>query len=239
MVVGASNNLPEEEALKALFDRFLLRVNCDNVPDESLESVLHAGWALESPKETRPALSVDEVIELQNQINTVAFGSVAKSLVELVGLIRKAGIYLSDRRVVKLQRMIAASAVMCDRTEAHLSDLWVMRYIWDTLEQQELLAAIVNRTLEGESNPDSEPVTRHMLSQTIHRPDAESLARDLESLANSIEQTSDQSELTIPADRLAILMNQIEWVENEQQRTKLKETADSLMLKLTNKGISE
>jgi len=30
-----------------------------------------------------------------------------------------------------------------------------------------------------------------------------------------------------------ILMNQIEWVENEPQRMKLKETADSLMQKLS------
>ena len=32
MVVGASNHLPEDEALGALFDRFLMRVRCDNVP---------------------------------------------------------------------------------------------------------------------------------------------------------------------------------------------------------------
>src|SRR5688572_26852601 len=30
MVVGASNRLPEDDALAALFDRFLLRVRCDN-----------------------------------------------------------------------------------------------------------------------------------------------------------------------------------------------------------------
>src|SRR5262247_494140 len=32
MVVSASNRLPEDDALTALFDRFLLRVRCDNVP---------------------------------------------------------------------------------------------------------------------------------------------------------------------------------------------------------------
>src|SRR5206468_11922127 len=34
MVVGASNRLPEEDALGALFDRFLMRVRCDNVPGD-------------------------------------------------------------------------------------------------------------------------------------------------------------------------------------------------------------
>src|SRR3954470_9410701 len=44
--VGASNHLPEEDALRALFDRFLMRVVCDNVPGERLGEVLDAGWQL-------------------------------------------------------------------------------------------------------------------------------------------------------------------------------------------------
>ena len=35
MVVGASNSLPEDDALAALFDRFLLRVRCDNVSSKN------------------------------------------------------------------------------------------------------------------------------------------------------------------------------------------------------------
>src|SRR5881394_2801108 len=41
MVVGASNRLPEDDALAALFDRFLLRVRSDNVADDHLAEVLH------------------------------------------------------------------------------------------------------------------------------------------------------------------------------------------------------
>src|SRR3954447_17036982 len=47
MVVGASNRLPEDDALGALFDRFLMRVPCENVPAEHLNDVLHAGWKLD------------------------------------------------------------------------------------------------------------------------------------------------------------------------------------------------
>src|SRR5262245_60352123 len=46
MVVGASNRLPDDDALGALFDRFLLRVRCDNVEREELADVLVAGWQL-------------------------------------------------------------------------------------------------------------------------------------------------------------------------------------------------
>lgn len=55
LVVSASNHLPEEEALKALFDRFLLRVHCGYVPEAELAAVLEAGWALEKSKRTIPA----------------------------------------------------------------------------------------------------------------------------------------------------------------------------------------
>src|SRR6516165_902866 len=48
MVVGASNRLPDDEALGALFDRFLVRVRCDNVPTEQLQNVLSAGWQLDT-----------------------------------------------------------------------------------------------------------------------------------------------------------------------------------------------
>src|SRR6478752_2904426 len=47
MVVGASNRLPEDEALGALFDRFLLRVGCYNVDETELAHVLSAGWELD------------------------------------------------------------------------------------------------------------------------------------------------------------------------------------------------
>ncbi len=95
MFVGASNHLPEDDALHALFDRFLLRVHCDNVPGERLSDVLTAGWKLAS-------------------------GSATKStFAELIHRIRHAGIPVSDRRAVKLQRVIAASALLSgrDRTD--------------------------------------------------------------------------------------------------------------------------
>src|SRR3954467_404993 len=55
MFVAASNRLPEDDALKALFDRFLLRVHCDNVAPEQLLAVLDAGWKLQRMDAAPPA----------------------------------------------------------------------------------------------------------------------------------------------------------------------------------------
>src|SRR4051794_22992950 len=62
MTVGASNRLPEEDSLSALFDRFLIRVPCDNVPTPRLGDVLDAGWQLDGAggKQPPPALSIED-----------------------------------------------------------------------------------------------------------------------------------------------------------------------------------
>jgi MoxR-like ATPase len=48
MFVSASNVLPEDEALNALLDRFLMRVKCDYADPDLLEAVLLAGRKLEN-----------------------------------------------------------------------------------------------------------------------------------------------------------------------------------------------
>src|SRR3954451_20073014 len=44
---SASNHLPEDDALRALFDRFLLRCHVDNLKRDAMPRLLLAGWELE------------------------------------------------------------------------------------------------------------------------------------------------------------------------------------------------
>src|ERR1700730_858377 len=44
---SASNHLPEDDALRALFDRFLLRCHVDHLKRAAMPGLLAAGWALE------------------------------------------------------------------------------------------------------------------------------------------------------------------------------------------------
>src|SRR5215468_8631218 len=64
--VGASNRLPEDDALKALFDRFLMRVHCDNVATEQLPEVLDAGWKLTSTAPAKSGLHFDDLRLVQS-----------------------------------------------------------------------------------------------------------------------------------------------------------------------------
>jgi len=225
MVVGASNHLPEDEALGALFDRFLLRVNCINVPDESLTDVLRAGWQMEKKVTTEPTISIQNVLDVQQLVPQVSFGDVTQKYVELVSRLRQAGIEISDRRAVKLQRTIAASAVMCGRMKADVSDMWVLRYIWDTVEQQEILESLIRQTIESGEATD---VVQHELVNLKRGPDAEQLASDLSKVVTVIEAATDPncSELAVQKDRLVIISGRLQWIENEQQRESLKAQVD-------------
>jgi len=215
MFVSASNHLPEDDALHALFDRFLLRVHCDNVPAEKLADVLIAGWQLASDGVAKSALHFNDLRVVQSALPTVELGAVRQPFAELVHRIRHAGIPVSDRRAVKLQRVIASSALISGRMEARLSDLWVARHIWDTEEQQEVLASLVEQTINKKEAGEGD----HPRARPVDGPDAESLARDLDAIAEPLKNSAlPDVEKSYLRDRLGILEGRCQWVKDSSKR---------------------
>ena len=228
MVIGASNSLPEDESLAALFDRFLLRVRCDNVPDERLQEVVTAGWSRELTIAKPPAgLPVDCIRKLQNALHTVSLDEVRTDYVALICRLRVAGIPISDRRAVKLQRMVAASALLCGRQQAILSDLWILKYIWDNEEQQELITAIVNQSLAAVTIDES--TSRHPRSADEQQPNPEILSQELQRIANRLQQEAPSDAVRARCrDELSLLASRCEWVKNDHQREFLQQEVNKL-----------
>lgn len=232
MVVGASNRLPEDDALAALFDRFLLRVRCDNVSVEQLQNVLVAGWDYENQRDAQQAaMTVQQIGELQQLLRLVDLSRVRGHLGELVQRLRHAGIRISDRRAVKIQRAVAASAVLCGRVQAQVSDLWVVRYIWDTEEQIEVLNGVVEESLQRGAAADEQGIHPRALNNC--GPDPESLARDLDRLCErSGDANLPDHERVYLRDQLGLLAARCAWVKHEQQRTFLETRVADLWKKL-------
>jgi len=226
MFVGASNHLPQDDALHALFDRFLLRVHCENVPEEELGAVLEAGWRMSSESPSPASLHFDELAQLQRALGSVDLTPVRRPFAELVLRIRQAGVAVSDRRAVKLQRVIAASALLASRTTARLSDLWVVRHIWDTEDQQEILAGLVESAMREESAS----VEDHPRARPAAGPDPENLARDLELLESGLKE--ENTDLAGARDRLALLEGRCHWIKTETEREWLLERVAQLWPRL-------
>lgn len=154
---AASNEVPNDDNLAAMFDRFLIRVLSDNLDSYHFHELMKKGVALEVRKmtgrrsELRPVFSANDLRLIQANFDKFMvfpeeFLAKYKSL---IFQIRSEGISVSDRRAVKLLKLFAASAVFDGRTRVHDGDLFVLRHIWNNLDQVELLAEIVNPVVDG------------------------------------------------------------------------------------------
>ena len=224
MFVGASNMLPQDPALEALYDRFLIRVLSDNVAPEHLEQVLLAGRRLERAQALDlPQIAPAAIRALQAQVKALDLSPIYPLYLELIRQMRQLGLQISDRRAVKIQNLIAASALYCGREQAQAADLWVLRYIWDNPAQAEALAALVDKALA--SQVSAGPL--HPLTEQHQAPKAETLAADLEGLAQAWPK-ADAAERSRLKDRLRHLHNRSQWLSEGLARQSLQDKIEAL-----------
>lgn len=155
---GASNEVPNDEDLMAVFDRFLLRVRSENLDSYHFQDLLQRGLSHEVNKlsgtydKLEPLLTAQSLHELQMQ-----FAQRMRSFPEdflstykgLVFQIRAEGVSMSDRRAIKLLKLFAASAMLDGRPAPDASDFFILRHIWNNLDQAEILDGIVGPVLEA------------------------------------------------------------------------------------------
>ena len=198
---------------------------------ELLPNLLTAGWALEkeetAPSEDPELPTGEELRQLIQQTRRVDLHPVFETYVDAVGKIRDLGVAVSDRRAIKIMKLIAASAVLCDRAEANLSDLWVLRYIWDRAEQitplNNLVAGLLNQSASTASHP------RALLPERV---DPETLATELEQAASQLATGMKLIELARLRDRVQGLGDRATWVEDSTAREHLLKIVRELLEKL-------
>src|SRR5258708_15116951 len=80
---SASNHLPDDDALKALFDRFLLRCHVDQLPRAAMPRLLTAGWALERPQPLQATVTAGELRRLTDAVYAVDLTPVRERYADL------------------------------------------------------------------------------------------------------------------------------------------------------------
>ena len=229
MVIGASNHLPEDEALQALFDRFLIRVRCDNVDPQQLNALLDAGWMLEQKAAgDKPSIATEDIRQLQGQTSLVDLSGIRKDYIELIQKLRNSGLAVSDRRAVKLQRLIAASALICKREKAIASDLWVLRHIWDTEEQREIISNIVSAVVDLSAKEEAS----HPRASLSSVPNPDEIYNEVEQLSQQWQEEISMADRSVIKDRLAHLNSRCGWIGNEEQRNYVQKPIDELWKKI-------
>jgi MoxR-like ATPase len=226
---SASNALPEDDALRALFDRFLLRCPVDNLRREAMPRLLAAGWELERAAPTVPAITADELAGLTRIVLTIDLAPVRELYAETVFKVRDLGVALSDRRVVKVMKLLAASAVLSGRSATAPSDLWVLRYVWDRPEQIGPLKSLVRGVLEA--HPTDAPA--HPRAASPEQVDGEELAAQIDAAEREID-TDGRSLVALSRlrERVADLADRAAWVADESARKHLLERAADVLQRL-------
>ncbi len=151
--VAAANALPQDEGLAAFADRFLVHVFVDPVPDHHLEALLESGWrseALAGPCEAEGLAPLDL---LSRQLREVDLTPARATLAGAIRQLRQAGLILSDRRIVKAQRLVAAAALLAGRPQATTADVWPLLYVLPTREAQHSAREVLRDTLALAAHP--------------------------------------------------------------------------------------
>ncbi len=166
--VGAANGLPEDEGLSAFADRFLLHAFVESVPDAKLEDLLSGGWQVaQRPIQQKTDLTVLDI--LNQAVSKVDMQVVRADLAQAVRLLRQADILLSDRRIVKTQQLIAASAVLAGRETASRADLWPLLYVIPTANGQQGARECLRELLAEARHPLLQSVVEVAAQQPLAR----------------------------------------------------------------------
>jgi MoxR-like ATPase len=124
-LVAASNEVPDDENLRAFEDRFLLRCVVAPVSDDVFKAMLSEAQVTH---ETSALLSVADVEQLREKAATIELpDEVSQRLMELRSQLREKHIDISDRRWVRAVALLKICAATHGVTAVSPDDLWVLK----------------------------------------------------------------------------------------------------------------
>jgi len=173
ILFAATNELPENIELAALKDRFCLKVACRSVQDEHFVELIDAGLDAYTQRELNQKpwveghASLEDFVKAHRWLTHVlarrTIGPDGNSLRDrdvycsdellrelrrvLKTLVREDGVFVSDRKVVKLYRLLRTHAWIVHGGAIERSDLRLLSYLGETRDEIDLLEDKVPRLL--------------------------------------------------------------------------------------------
>jgi MoxR-like ATPase len=125
-VVGATNEVPDDEALHAFYDRFLLRVTVGPVGDASFTALLALPADL---SRVQPCITQEMLVQLQQRAHAVALpDSVTALLVQARAWCVAHAVTVSDRRWRKVVALLKVQAASHAQQVVSAWDLWLLPF---------------------------------------------------------------------------------------------------------------
>ncbi|MCA9554983.1 MAG: AAA family ATPase [Myxococcales bacterium] len=148
-LVAASNELPDEEELAALYDRFLLRFTVGYIQHDYKFARLLSMAPEPEGEPTR--LTPAELAELQAKLQQIAVpDGVLREIIDIRKKLNTEGVVASDRRYRQAVQVLRAAAVLEGRAEVQTGDLrWLEHVLWSDPEDQPKVAQVLGQALSG------------------------------------------------------------------------------------------
>ncbi|VAW72274.1 Putative 2-component regulator [hydrothermal vent metagenome] len=177
ILFAATNEIPENSELLALKDRFCLKVSCDSVQENHFMELIDAGLDAQTQRDLKQKpwaeghatlvdfLKAHRYLTLQmNRIETGLDGSIQRDrhlffseelLHEMRRLIKtlkkEDGLFVSDRKIIKLYRLLRTRAWIFHGGAVERQDLLMLSYLGESIDEVSLLEEKVPKLLGIES----------------------------------------------------------------------------------------
>ncbi|MCL1994308.1 MAG: AAA family ATPase [Spirochaetes bacterium] len=158
-LVSASNELPaKDQGLEALWDRFLVRLVVEGVEQPENFNKMITAPQTDFERNLGNEITAEEYSEWSGKIAEI---TVPENVLKVIDVIRKKieqynqneeiaeKIYVSDRRWVKIVRLLRTSAFLNDRAAVDLMDCFLLKHcIWNEEGQIQAISEFVNSAVE-------------------------------------------------------------------------------------------
>lgn len=139
-VIAVSNELPDDEGLEALYDRFLCRYHVKPVSADRFFDLLQLKEQSEIPDKHKQ-LSAEDIQQIQQQADDIELSEETLGLLaELRDFLQQKQLYVSDRRWRKVIKLLKVAAFTNGQTTVSIWDCWLLQHcLWHSPEQRELI----------------------------------------------------------------------------------------------------
>jgi MoxR-like ATPase len=221
---GASNELPEDDELMALYDRFLVRFVVAYIAED-----FRFLRMLESQKgPDRTTLSLMELAEIQKQVRDISIPAhVYRSIADIRRQLNKKSIQASDRRYRQSLSLLQAHAYLEGQNEVREQDLFFLEHVlWRDPGEHEQVRATIRELLLGYEEEITELLYESReIRDTALRPweTSDERARalvefhtKLRNILAKVDQIMEKAKrLGRPLDRVGSVRDEIEQIQKE------------------------
>ncbi|BBG25410.1 AAA family ATPase [Sulfuracidifex tepidarius] len=151
-LISASNRIPDEPELDALYDRLLLRHYAKPIGEDMWRQLVDSAWEIEFTSKwavKEPVMSIEHLDKLYTYISQVDLSGVKSKLLKIYAMLEEKGIHLTDRRKGKVLKVVSAHSILNGRLKANEEDLIVLKYIAPReLDDFEKVSALLSEELK-------------------------------------------------------------------------------------------